>query len=147
MSTTSGISSNSSSRSTSTSSTVSDAYESLGTQAFLKLLVAELANQDPTAPMETADIISQIAQIRSITASDSLSKTLEAAALSQNMYTAGSLLGQTITGLDDKGKSVSGMVDQVKIADGQVKLIVGSQVVSLKNITAIQPASADADAS
>ncbi len=147
MSTTSGISSNSSSRSTSTSSTVSDAYESLGTQAFLKLLVAELANQDPTAPMETADIISQIAQIRSITASDSLSKTLEASALSQNMYTAGSLLGQTITGLDDKGKSVSGMVDQVKIADGQVKLIVGSQVVSLKNITAIQPASADADAS
>jgi len=123
-----------------TSSTTAGAYDSLDTEAFLKLLVTELQNQDPLDPMSTSDMISQISQIRAIEASDDLSTTLESVSLGQKLATASSLLGQTVTGLTDKSQSVTGVVDRVSVADGVATLHIGDSAVSLENVSAIESA-------
>jgi flagellar basal-body rod modification protein FlgD len=43
---------------------------------FLKLLVAQMQNQDPLNPMENAEVTSQMAQISTVNGIESLNKTL-----------------------------------------------------------------------
>jgi flagellar basal-body rod modification protein FlgD len=115
------------------------AFEKLDLQTFTKLLVTELANQDPLSPMDNAQIMEQISQIRSIEASAQLTTTLEAVLLGQNVATASGLLGRTITGLADGSKRITGVVDRVSVAEGVARLHVGEDTVELRNVSEILP--------
>src|SRR3954465_3385974 len=43
---------------------------------FLKLLVAQMKNQDPLSPMDNAQVTSQMAQINTVTGIDKLNSTV-----------------------------------------------------------------------
>jgi flagellar basal-body rod modification protein FlgD len=60
--------------------------------SFLKLLVAQLKNQDPLNPMDNAQITSQMAQISTVSGIDKLNTTLQAMATS---FSAGESLQAT----------------------------------------------------
>lgn len=115
------------------------AFEKLDLQTFTKLLVTELTNQDPLSPMDNAQIMEQLSQIRSIEASTQLTTTLEAVLLGQNVATASGLLGRTITGLAEGSKQITGVVDRVSVAEGVARLHVGEDTVELKNVSGILP--------
>ena len=119
-----------------------DAFQDLNLDTFIQLLVAELQNQDPMSPMSNTEILQQISQIRAIESNTRLTTTLESVLLGQNVSTASSLLGRTISGLTDgeNGEMVTGKVEKVTVADGVAKLSVGGQTISLKNVEAILPA-------
>lgn len=119
-----------------------DAYQDLDLDSFVKLLVAELQNQDPMAPMENTEILQQVSQIRSIESSTRLTETLESVLLGQNVATAANLIGKSIKGLDEQSNPVTGTVDRISVADGAVRLHIGDKTVQLKNVSEIQPASA-----
>ncbi len=48
----------------------------LGGEDFIKLLTAQLNNQDPTAPVDNAQMIAQLAQFSSLSATNSIKDTL-----------------------------------------------------------------------
>ena len=125
--------------STGQQSTVSDAYQNLDIDAFLKLLVSELQNQDPMEPVKNSDILSQVSQIRAIQSNQYLTTTLTGVMLGQNLNTAASMIDRTISGLDDAAKEVKGKVTGVTIESGAAKLHVGDQTVSLSNVREILP--------
>jgi flagellar basal-body rod modification protein FlgD len=118
-----------------------DAFQDLNLDTFIQLLVAELQNQDPMSPMSNTEILQQVSQIRAIESNTRLTSTLDSVLLGQNVSTAGSLLGRTITGLTDgdNAEKVTGKVDKVTIADGTAKLQVGDKTISLKNVAEILP--------
>lgn len=117
----------------------SNALEELNTSQFLDLMIAELQNQDPLNPMDNAQMIEQIGQIRQIDASSRLTTTLDAVLMGQNLSSASSLIGKKISGLDADSKKVEGKVDRVTVTDGVPKLHVGAKTVSLKNVGEILP--------
>ena len=86
-------------------------------ESFLKLLVAEMKNQDPTKPMESTDFVAQLATFsqveQSVQSNSKLDQILQSTALSQ----AGSLIGREITSADGK---TSGVIAEVKIKSGGV---------------------------
>ena len=67
----------------------------LGKDAFLKLLIAELANQDPLNPMDDREFIAQMAQFSALEQMTNLNKTLENMA-SMDKYSAVSYVGTTV---------------------------------------------------
>jgi len=130
-----------SSSSKTTQSTTTNRYDSLDTEAFLKLMVAELQNQDPMQPMDSSQIIDQIASIRAIHSNDKLSNTLDATLLGQSLFTASGLIGRTVSGLNNDAERVTGTVDRVEVADGIATLYIGDDAITMENITEIKNAS------
>jgi flagellar basal-body rod modification protein FlgD len=107
---------------------------------FIKMMVAELENQDPMDPMSNTEMLQQISQIRSITSNDRLTSGIEALTLGQALSTASSLIGKTITGVNSLGEEITGKVDKVTIENGEAKLYVGHSIVSVGNVTSISDA-------
>jgi flagellar basal-body rod modification protein FlgD len=62
----------------SASATGSNPNAELGANAFMKLLVSELKNQDPLNPMESRDMIAQLAQLSSVERLDTINASLKA---------------------------------------------------------------------
>ena len=98
-------------------------------QSFLKLLVAEMKNQDPTEPMDSTQYVAQLAAFsqveQSIQVNSKLTQILQSTAVTQ----ADSLLGRTITSADGE---TSGVVTQVKLFnDGMVAVLEGGAEVAV----------------
>src|SRR4051812_28032631 len=113
-----------------------DAINDIDLSSFLKLMITELQQQDPLNPLDNKDMLNQIAQIRSIGASDKLTSTLDSVLLGQNISSATSLIGADISALSDDGQPIEGVVNRVSIDKGLPKLHV-------QNNPAIGPASDD----
>jgi hypothetical protein len=89
---------------------------------FLKLMIAELQNQDPLNPLENSELVAQISQIRSVGATDKLTSTLDSVLLGQNISSATNLIGADIDAISDDNQRVSGLVERVSVAGGVPKL-------------------------
>lgn len=135
---TSGVSSGASSASSGSSG--AGGFASVDMNEFLKLLIAQMQNQDPLSPMENTEIMQQIGQIREIGATDKLTSTLDSVLMGQNLSTASSLIGKKVTALTDDGRNVTGVVDRVSVdadANGEnrtLRILVEDQRIDLKNI-------------
>ncbi|MBL8853359.1 MAG: hypothetical protein JNK57_05230 [Planctomycetaceae bacterium] len=116
---------------------------------FLKLLIAELQNQDPLAPTDSVQMLQQVSQIRQITSNDSMTATMNSVQMGQDVATASQMVGKRITALDSKDKEVEGVVSRVTItaSSGQtggreIRLHVGDSQVELSKIRSILPSAA-----
>jgi len=116
--------------------------EETNLEDFLKLMIAELQNQDPLDPMKNGEMLEQLGQMRTIGATDRLTETLDAVLVGQNVSTASALIGKEISALDDEGNDVQGSVDRVTVAnndEGGVRIHVGGQSIALTNVREILP--------
>ena len=52
-------------------------FASLGQADFIKLMTAELKQQDPTAPVDNKEMLAQLAQFSSLGGIDGVNKTLQ----------------------------------------------------------------------
>ena len=101
------------------SPTKTDALTSAKEQSdrFLKLLVAQMKNQDPLNPMDNAQVTTQMAQISTVSGIDKLSATMatvNASLLQVQSIEGAGMVGKTVLvegsllTLDDKGKTTAG---------------------------------------
>ena len=82
-------------KSTQSTSALTSATNDLGKDAFLKLLIAELSNQDPLNPIEDREFISQMATFSSLEQMQNMNKTLESMA-EANKFSAVSYIGKAV---------------------------------------------------
>jgi flagellar basal-body rod modification protein FlgD len=83
--------------------------------AFLKLLVAQLKNQDPTNPTDSAEFMAQLASFSNVEQSIKANSKLDSLATSLALTQADGLIGKTVTSSDGK---ISGVVESVRIVSG-----------------------------
>src|SRR5687768_8592284 len=79
-----------------TKSSVQAANEAGSADRFLKLLVAQMQNQDPLSPMDNAQVTSQMAQINAVTGIEKLNTTVQG--LSGQFVQMQALQGATLVG-------------------------------------------------
>jgi flagellar basal-body rod modification protein FlgD len=96
---------------------------------FLKLLVAQMQNQDPLNPMDNAQVTSQMAQIQSVNGIEKLNKTVEglgtqfsqlsalqgASLVGRDVIVPGDKLAPNDKGLVQGGFELASAADSVKV--------------------------------
>ena len=84
-------------------------FQGLDGEDFFKLLVAQLANQDPLEPTSNQELLNQISSIRDIEASTTLTRTLQSLVTREGFGSAAGLIGQYVSGTinSDDGETVS----------------------------------------
>lgn len=101
--------------STQTSQTNAAANASLDYTAFLRLLVAEMKNQDPTDPADPAEWMGQIASFSNVEQAIQTNAKLDAMITSMALTQVDGLIGRTVTTADGE---ISGKVSSVRIITG-----------------------------
>lgn len=98
------------------------ASQELGKDDFLKLLLTQLSNQDPTRPMENTEFIAQMAQFSSLEQMTNMSTEFAKLANMLSSNEAVSLLGKNVT-ISTGDTSVNGVVEAVtRSEDPQVEV-------------------------
>ena len=102
---------------------------------FLKLLITQLANQDPLNPMDQQQFIGELAQMQSVSEMRQMNTALTAEGQTQQRAAALGMLGRTVQWQDAQGLSQSGKVDAViVVGDSQVAVKVGKAEVNVGDV-------------
>lgn len=114
---------------TQTSSTA--AANSLGADDFLSLLMAQLQNQDPTNPLDTQAMVTQLSTIQMVAEN-------RAARESQEFTQATSLLGRRVSWQNaDTGATAAGQVTGVVRDGSETRLMVGETSLTLSQVLTV----------
>lgn len=109
-------------------------------QSFLKLLVAEMKNQDPTNPMDSTQYVAQLAAFSQVEQSVQINSKLDQLLQSSSLAQADALIGRTITSADGK---VTGKVAEVRLlSDGIVAVLEGGEEITVGPGIKIAPSAA-----
>ena len=97
-------------------------------QSFLKLLVAELKNQDPTEPMDATQYMAQLASFSNVEQNIQTNNKLDDILQTSYLQQAGSIIGRTPTTPDGE---VTGKIKEVRVFDDGIVAVLesGDQVV------------------
>ena len=108
--------------------------DSLGKDAFLQLLVAQMKYQDPLEPTSNTEYISQFATFSELEQMQNMSATLE-------LSRASSLVGQTVlidvTDSSGNTTTIQGNVDYIQYENGKAYLSVGGELYSLDDLVTV----------
>lgn len=111
---------------------------SLGKDAFLKLMVAQMRYQDPMKPTDPQAFMTQSAQFTQVEKLEELTKAIVSAGKTTTLSTASGLLGRVVTFALPDGSSASGVVSSASPTADGVKLKIGNRETMLDQIIDIR---------
>jgi flagellar basal-body rod modification protein FlgD len=118
--------------------TASSASSQLDQETFLKLMVAQLRNQDPMNPTDSAEFLAQTAQFTSLEKLEVVADQSAQAFAAQMAFGASSLVGRTVTYTDSEGAEVTGTVSSVRFGSAGPLLGVGDAEVALDQVVTVE---------
>jgi flagellar basal-body rod modification protein FlgD len=127
--------------STATSGTTKSQNE-LDKNTFLKLLVAQIQNQDPSNPMDSTQYMSQMAQFSQVEALNNLQDSFDAQTSYYQSQVASSMLGRNVQVTADGGETyTTGVVDSVRFTSDGPILSIGDKDYYLSEVSAVATSS------
>jgi flagellar basal-body rod modification protein FlgD len=95
---------------------------------FLKLMIAQLKNQDPTSPMDQKDMMASMTQFSQVEQMQNMTKAMETISLTQGVGLIGREIEYKQLARNDEGQvtgevTFTGVVDHVKQSGGSIKLV------------------------
>ena len=111
------------------------ATQELGKDDFLKLLITQLSNQDPTNPMENTEFIAQMAQFSSLEQMTNMSTSFTRMANMLFSSEATNTIGRTVE-LNVNGEMQTGIVEAATRGDNPMVQVNGS-LYSMDYITKV----------
>lgn len=120
----------------------SQTLQSLNPDAFLRLFITQLKNQDPNSPMDPSAMVGQLAQLTSVQQMTQLTQDFQAAFHTERLSLAKGLIGSQVT-YTNNGATVSGIVEAARIADGEIGVVVNGAFVNLDAVQEISSQSSE----
>ena len=110
------------------------ANSELDKDAFLKLLVTQMQNQDPLEPTDNTEYMSQLAQFSSLEAMQNISSQ---GSVTQAMSLTGQYVIMNTTDAAGNLKQISGLVDFVTVTDGKAMLNINGTYYSYDDFDSV----------
>jgi flagellar basal-body rod modification protein FlgD len=135
------------SSSTSGSGSASDSLSAATTvdkDMFLKLMVAQLKNQDPLNPTDSSQFLAQTAQFTSLEKLTTVADQTQQALSAQLAFGASGLVGKTVGYTDANGAPATGAVSSVSFTSAGPMLQISGTDVPLGNVNSVTTAGTDA---
>jgi flagellar basal-body rod modification protein FlgD len=117
--------------------------QNLGKEDFLKLLLTQLSNQDPTAPMEDKEFIAQMAQFSSLEQMTNMAADFSKMAQLVKVSEATGALGKTVQ-LDMGDGGIASGVVQAVTRDANPQILVNGKLFNWEQVTTVMNSGADA---
>jgi flagellar basal-body rod modification protein FlgD len=115
-----------------------EANDALGQDAFFKILITQLQNQDPLNPMEDRDFVAQMAEFSSLEKTEKVYSLLEDKLSSNQVIQNSNLIGKEIKA-NVEGVQLEGIVDAVKSSNDKVLAVLDSgSEINISNITQVK---------
>jgi flagellar basal-body rod modification protein FlgD len=113
----------------------------LKSEDFIKMMITQLQNQDPTSPAKNEELLAQMSQIGQLQASTTLTESIKGMVLQNQIGSAGNMIGKSVQGLDDDNEQISGIVNSVRVEGDNVVLeLDNGHKLPLGRVTAIAEA-------
>jgi flagellar basal-body rod modification protein FlgD len=110
----------------------------LGKDEFMKMLVAQMKNQDPTKPMDNSQMTAQLAQFSALEQMQNLNTRFESMQQSTtaavSLMNSGSLVELELT----DGSIVNGTLEKVQWFDGKTQFVVDGQAYSSGDVKSLR---------
>lgn len=114
----------------------------LDREAFLKLLVTQLRYQDPTKPLDSAQMISQSAQLSVVDKLEQIADLIEATGPSNRFAVGGALIGKQITFTGPDGSPQTAVASAIRF-DGPTMVIRAGTfdvpIDAVRSVSAVPP--------
>lgn len=110
----------------------------LGEADFLKLMITQLQNQDPTKPMDDKAFIAQMAQFSSLKQMGNLASSMTKFTKEFAFTKAVALVGKHVTWNDNTGALQQGVVESIHVKNGDAFLKVNGEDVYMKQINEVR---------
>ena len=116
-----------------------DRPDQMGSDTFLKLLVAEMKYQDPSNPMNSSEMMAQTATLTQTQALQTIADQNKQTLALQRSLTAGALVGHQVSYTATDGTTQSGVISAVKIStvDNTSQAVIGGESVDIGRITQV----------
>lgn len=109
---------------------------------YMKLLTAQLQNQNPLEPLDNGDMTAQLAQFSQLSQLEKMNSAFADVLKSVERQYASSLIGKEISFVgetsDGSVNLISGQVDQIANIDGKLLLGVGDYTLTLDDILRVK---------
>ncbi|KAF0195871.1 MAG: figD [Bacillota bacterium] len=110
----------------------------LGKDAFLKILIAQMRNQDPLNPSDGTAMVAQLAQFSTLEQLQNLNTKLDSLVNLQLLGELSGLVGKSVTYLDENGVAQGGKVDSVLWLGQHSVLKINEAAIPLNRIVEIR---------
>ena len=112
---------------------------------FLKLMLQELQNQDPTSPVDNKEMLAQQAQFTQVSETQSMNKNITA---NNSMMQTLALVGKDVTMVDpnDSNKTISGKVTEASFDSTNSTITVAGNQYPLSVVKSVKSADASTTA-
>jgi flagellar basal-body rod modification protein FlgD len=122
------------------------AASKLDQDTFLKLMVAQLRNQDPLNPTDSAEFLAQTAQFTSLERLNQVADASAQALSAQMAFGASGLIGRSVTYADADGNELSGTVSSVRFETTGPVLSIDGEDVTLSQVITVGTGAASGSA-
>jgi len=104
---------------------------------FMKLLLAQIQNQNPLEPMDNQEFMSQLTQMNSLNVLKSIDANMENLLTEDQFSNAAAMIGKEVEYTLDGETTLTGTVSAVSIEDGIVMLTIDGVQIPLSDVTKI----------
>ena len=119
--------------------------QNIGKDGFIKLLIAQMENQDPLNPTSNEDFAAQLAQFSGLEQMQNLNQSFEKMASFSNIGNASVLIGKEVSYLGPGNLGdLTGKVDKVVVKDSSVHVEIGGELIPADKIISVSPVAAAA---
>ncbi|RMD73730.1 MAG: flagellar hook assembly protein FlgD [Lentisphaerae bacterium] len=117
--------------------TVTEPSEMFDKLGYLKLLIAQLQNQDPLNPMDNNEFMNQMTQFSMLEQLQNMTSAFTDSTKTNMITSAANLVGKQVSLRPQPDTTVEGVVEKIRYVDEHIELLVDGNWYNIEHLASV----------